>query len=255
MEHVARAHGWSDRNRRDGLRLLRLLASWLGAAVPIRHTDVITAGRQHGCRCPDRVVQFLATQDLLLDDRPPRTDPYEDAARRLQAAVPIAFRADVAVWIDALRASSRHGQPPRAWAAVQVYLNHALPVLADWSTSFESLAAITRDDIDAALAAHSSGSAHVLRTALRSLFQALRHQRRIFADPTRNVRGKHAHRFTRPIASDRLRGLLDRVTTTMGRAAVALVAIHALSIEELRAIHLTVGPVRSPRPGFRHAAW
>jgi hypothetical protein len=94
-------------------------------------------------------------------------------------------------------------------------------------------------DVDAALVARGPSSAHVLRTARRSLFQALRHHRQIFADPTRNLHGKTANRLARPIPSDRLRGLLDRVTTTMGRAAVALVAIHALSIEELRALHLT----------------
>lgn len=238
LEHLARAHGWSDRNRRDGLRLLRLLTAWLGVAAPIRHTDVIAAARQLDCRSPDRVVQFLASHDLLRDDRPLQADPYEVTARRLQAAMPAVFGPDVAVWVDALRATHRRGQP-RAWAAVQVYLNHALPVLKDWATRFESLASITRDDVDAALAARGPKSAHVLRTALRSLFQALRHHRRIFADPTRNLHGKTAHRLARPIPSDRLRGLLDRVTTATGRAAVALVAIHALSIEELRALHLT----------------
>ncbi|WP_433616883.1 hypothetical protein ACQP2P_16125 [Dactylosporangium sp. CA-139114] len=235
---AARAHRWPDRARRDALRVLRLIASWLGTAAPIRRSDVVNAAREHRAGAAARVVQFLATHGLLIDDRQPRTDAHERAARRLQAAVPPAYQADVATWTQSLRTPGPHGTPPRSWAAVHIYLHHTLPVLIDWAPLFPSLTAITRDDIDAALAAHPRGSIQLQRTGLRSLFQALRHRRRIFTDPTRNVRGRHARPLVRPIPSDRLRGLLDRVPNTMARAVVALVALHALQVEELRDIRL-----------------
>jgi integrase len=80
--------------------------------------------------------------------------------------------------------------------------------------------------------------AHNLRTALRSLFRALKRERLIFRDPARSITVTRASKLPRPLPSDRLRGLLDRAATTVAKLAVALVAIHALRPVELRRLYL-----------------
>ncbi|MFI8951504.1 hypothetical protein ACIGO6_33995 [Streptomyces sp. NPDC053750] len=53
-------------------------------------------------------------------------------------------------------------------------------------------------------------------------------------------------RLAEPLPSDRLRGLLDRIDSAMGRLAVGLVAFHAIKVTEVARLPLTV---RRVRPG------
>ena len=70
-------------------------------------------------------------------------------------------------------------------------------------------------------------------TALRSLFCGLKRERRIFADPARAVVGRYSRRMLRPVSSDRLHGLFDQLERADHRLILALVALHALTIEEI----------------------
>jgi integrase len=162
------------------------------------------------------------------------TGTHERAANRLLAQVPDQFRGDVDAWVAALRGVGRRPSRPVAWVTVRTYLHFALPVLQGWSHRFSSLREITRDDIEQALAYHAENSPHNVHTALRSLFRGLKREKRIFTDPARGVVGHYARRLPRLLPSDRLRGLLNQIEHPRDKLAVALVAVHALGVDELR---------------------
>lgn len=166
------------------------------------------------------------------------TGREERAVDDLLDQVPAQFRADVDAWVAALRGAGRRPSRPVAWVTVRTYLQFALPVLTDWAIRVTSLREITRADIEQALADHRGRSEHNVHTALRSLFRGLKREKRIFTDPARGLMRHYARRLPRPLPSDRIRGLLDPLDHPREKLAVALVAIHALGIDELRSFYL-----------------
>ncbi|MFV0131739.1 hypothetical protein ACLGIH_00335 [Streptomyces sp. HMX87] len=123
--------------------------------------------------------------------------------------------------------------------ATSLLLDKAIPVLQKWGKRIDSLRKITPKDVDDAVTARTGNPAHGVHGALRSLFRALKRERVIFQDPARNVSATYANRAPRRIPSDCLAGMLDRVPTTMAKAVVALVAIHALGSTGIRRLQLT----------------
>lgn len=169
------------------------------------------------------------------------------------AELPGSIRADVESWIDALRGQGQRPSPPIAWVSNRTYPMFAEPALLAWAERYDSLRAVTSDDVEQALRDHSGRSRHNVHTALRSLFRGLKREGRVFADPARGITAHYARRLPRPrpLPLDRLRGLLDQVTGPRHRLVTALVAVHALSLEELRALRLADhDPVRCA-PGHR----
>ncbi|WP_139812797.1 site-specific integrase [Prescottella equi] len=157
---------------------------------------------------------------------------------RLLQRVPAQYVDDVEVWIAALRGSGRRPSQPLEWVSIRNYLNFALPVLIDWAPRLTSLREVTRSDIELALADHTGSSTHNVHTALRSLFRGLRREKRVFADPARGVVGHYARKLPRPLPSDRLRGLLGQLADPRERLIVALVAVHAVGITEIRNLRI-----------------
>jgi integrase len=71
---------------------------------------------------------------------------------------------------------------------------------------------------------------------LRSIFGALRAERCIPSDPTRSIKLGTTARVPVPLRDDQLRGLIGRADGPRAQLIVALVAIHALNVQELRAL-------------------
>jgi len=115
-----------------------------------------------------------------------------------------------------------------AFETIRKYLGYLYPVLSDWSGRVASLREITPDDIRHALRQRPGQPAQDLVTALRSLFRALKQERLVFRDPARGITVTSVVRLPAPIATDRLRGLIDRAGNPMDQLTVALVAIHGL---------------------------
>jgi integrase len=74
--------------------------------------------------------------------------------------------------------------------------------------------------------------------ALRSIFRALKQERLIFASPCAGISVTRSPALPAGLPQDRVAGLLDRAPGQMARFALALVAIHALRPDELRAAEL-----------------
>jgi integrase len=214
--------------------------AWLGAAAPIHEVDIKAVATLGPTYAGQRIAQFLRAKGLLIPDPATAIDADQADVQWLLATLPGHLVAEVEAWIRVLRGEGRRPSPVMGWALIRRYLTIAAPVLRQWGerADVDSLRSITTDDVQAALKSRTGSSAHRMQTALRSLFRALKRERLIFRDPARSITVSRASRLPQPLPADRLRGLLDRAPTTLGKLAVALVAIHALRPVELRRLRL-----------------
>jgi hypothetical protein len=101
------------------------------------------------------------------------------------AALPAGIVADIQRWVEVQRGLGRRKHPSLDWGIIRTYLVHAVPVLNEWAGRVESLQEITPGDVATAITGRSGNAAQARRTALRSIFRALKQERLIFQDPTR----------------------------------------------------------------------
>ena len=231
-EH-ARAQGWEEEVRRLAARSLRIVLAWVGAGAPIREADIrgISAGRPG--TSARRMLQFLASRNLIIPDPAREIDIHEQAIEERLRRFPLEIASELRRWVLVLRGEGRRQHRPMAFETIRKYLSYLHPVLTAWSGRVTSLREITSDDIRHVLRQRPGQPAQDLASALRSLFHALKQERLIFRDPTRGISVPSVVRLPVPIATDRLRGLIDRADGPMARLTIALVAIHGLGKREV----------------------
>jgi len=237
-EH-ARVRGWEEEVRRLAARSLRIVLAWVGADAPIREADISGIAADRPGTSARRMIQFLASRDLLVPDPERQADPHEQAVGRRLRGFPAGIAAELRRWVLVLRGEGRRPHQPMAFETIRKYLGYLYPVLTDWSGRVTSLREITPDDIRRALRQRPGQPAQDLATVLRSLFRALKQERLVFRDPARGISVASVVRLPVPIATDLLRGLIDRASGPMARLAVALVAIHGLGKLEVPRLLLT----------------
>jgi len=230
-EH-ARAQGWEEEVRRLAARSLRIVLAWVGAGAPIREADIrgISAGRPG--TSARRMLQFLASRNLIIPDPAREIDIHEQAIEERLRRFPLEIASELRRWVLVLRGEGRRQHRPMAFEMIRKYLSYLHPVLTAWSGRVTSLREITSDDIWHVLRQRPGQPAQDLASALRSLFRALKQERLIFRDPTRGISVPAVARLPVPIATGRLRGLIDRADGPMAQLTVALVAIHGLGKRE-----------------------
>ena len=224
----ARAQGWDEEVRRRSARSLRIVLAWVGAAAPIPEADISGISADRPGTSARRMIQFLASRNLIIPDPAREADPHEQAIERRIHGLPAVIAGELRRWILVLRGEGRRPHQPMAFETIRKYLGYLYPVLTDWSGRFASLREVTSDGIRHALRQRPGQPAQDLATALRSLFRAFKQERLVFRDPTRGITVTSVVRLPVPIATDRLRGLIDRAGDPMGQLTVALVAIHGL---------------------------
>ena len=231
-EH-ARAQGWDEEVRRLAARSLRIVLAWVGADAPIHEADIrgISAGRPG--TSARRMLQFLASRNLIIPDPAREIDFHEQAIEHRLRGFPLGIAGELRRWVLVLRGEGRRQHRPMAFETIRKYLGYLYPVLTAWSGRVTSLREITPDDIRHVLRQRPGQPAQDLASALRSLFRALKQERLIFRDPTRGISVPAVVRLPVPIATDRLRGLIDRAGGPMAQLTVALVAIHGLGKREV----------------------
>ena len=226
-EH-ARAQGWEEEVRRRAARSLRIVLAWAGADAPVHEADIRGISADRPGTSARRMVQFLASRDLLIPDPAREADPHEQAIERRLRGLPAGIAGELRRWVLVLRGEGRRPHQPMAFETIRKYLGYLYPVLTAWSGRVASLREITSDDIRHVLRQRPGQPAQDLASALRSLFRALRQERLVFRDPTRGISVASVVRLPVPIATGRLRGLIDRASGPMAQLTVALVAIHGL---------------------------
>jgi hypothetical protein len=232
-EH-ARARGWEEEVRRLAARSLRIVLAWIGADAPIREADIRGIHASRPGTSARRMIEFLASRNLLVPDPAREADPHEQAIERRLRGLPAGIAGELRRWVLVLRGEGRRPHEPMAFETIRKYLGYLYPVLADWSGRVASLREITSGNIRHALKQRPGQPAQDLASALRSLFRALKQERLVFRDPTRGIPVTSVVRLPVPIATDRLRGLIDRADGPMDQLTVALVAIHALGICQVK---------------------
>jgi hypothetical protein len=224
----ARTQEWDEQVRRLAIRSLRIVLAWVGADAPIREADIRGISADRPGTSARRMVQFLASRDLLIPDPAREADPHEQAIERRLRGLPAGIADELRRWVLVLRGEGRRPHQPMAFETIRKYLSYLYPVLTAWSGQVASLREITPDDIRHVLRQRPGQPAQDLASALRSLFRALKQERLVFRDPTRGISVASVVRLPVPIATDRLRGLIDRASGPMAQLTVALVAIHGL---------------------------
>lgn len=230
-------HGWSVHHRNlvlQSLRLLSVLQDTPGAKIAA--SDVAMLPR-HGGNI-ESTLEVLDAAGLLLDDRLPRVERY--FAERA-AGLPEAMTAELDVWIEVmLRGSTRAPRrKPRDPETVQLHVTAVMPIVRAWAEAgHSSLAEITTDQVRGSLPA-SGGRRNLAEFGLRSLFEILKGRRLTFADPMRAIPATPVNSSVPlPLDTAAIREALDSPDPAIA-LAVALVAFHALSAAQVRALLLT----------------
>jgi hypothetical protein len=133
-------------------------------------------------------------------------------------------------------APRRHPRDPET---LQWQLAAIAPILRVWaSTGHQSLASIDRDHVAAALPP-AGAARHLADQGLRSLFGVLKARKIVFVNPTRGVPVTASNTtIPMPLDAAAIRDALDSPDPATA-LAVALVAFHALTARQVRAIQLT----------------
>lgn len=230
-------HGWSVRQRNvvvQSLRLLAVLQDTPGAKIAA--SDVAMLPR-HGGNI-ESTLEVLEAAGLLLDDRLPRVERY--FAERA-AGLPEPLKAELDVWIEVMLKGSTRAprRKPRDPETVQLHVTALMPIVRTWTEAgHSSLAEITTEQVRAGLPA-SGGRRNLAEFGLRSLFEILKGRRLIFADPMRAIPATPVNSSVPlPLDTAAIREALDSPDPAIA-LAVALVAFHALTSAQLRALLLT----------------
>ncbi|WEB45435.1 hypothetical protein MOV08_43240 [Streptomyces yunnanensis] len=227
--------GWSAPVRmrcRAGLRIALGLQDTPGAPIPLTSLDFLTEINLTS----KHVAAVLDEAGLLIDDRERALDRWIE--ERL-AGLPEQMTSEVRIWYQVM-VTGRSKPPrrrPRNAGTIRLHFSWALPVLAAWAADgHTTLRTITREHVATALA----DSDHPSRTGqgLRSMFQLLKQDHVLFADPTYRMRlGYHPTREPLPVKTAAINALLD--PSNPARAAVAaIVAFHGLHTGQVRDLKL-----------------
>jgi hypothetical protein len=235
-EH-ARKHGWSTRQTNQvvlSLRLLQVLQDTPHS--PITASEVMRLRKYDGT--VNSTLEVLEAAGLLIEDRETRIECYFN---NKTAELPEPMKQQLQTWLNIMISGSTKAprRLPRLPQTAQIKLANMLPIVRSWSEQgITSLAEITPALFRASLP--SSGPQRVLaEQALRSVFGILKAQKLIFTNPTRGMKVTVANKnVPLPLDTETIREALDAPNPAIA-LAVALVAFHALTRQQLRNLQLT----------------
>lgn len=237
----ARLHGWSVKHINDvrrSLRLAQVLQHTPGGKIAA--SDVLKLPRLYRDRnvSAASTLEVLAEAGLLDDDR---MSSAERSFLKHITALPEPMATQLRTWFDVMIEGSDKAprRRPRDPETVRWQTAAIAPILRIWaSRGHDSLAEIDRDDVLAALPP-AGARRHLADQGLRSLFGVLKSRKVIFANPTRGVpRTPSNDTVPLPVDTEAIREALNSNDPDTA-LAVALVAFHALTARQVRAIKLT----------------
>ncbi|MFG2676888.1 hypothetical protein [Streptomyces sp. NPDC048445] len=246
---------------RKNIRTLAILVHWLGAENAILERDVHDLASCSATLAAKPVCQFLRSHGLLIDDPDRRQDVN---LARIQAAIsvlPDPLASEIHAWVTLLRSQGRREGEARDYRSIRRYLAHIEPVLTTWTAAgVTTLRKITTDHIETVVADLSGRERQQVAGSLRSLFKALKRERMVFRDSTRQLSVGHLKSLPQSVRSDLLAGLMDHAKSPLSRLVIALVAVHALPGEDLRTIrtadlNLARGTLEVRRGLLRHTLY
>ncbi|MGW1411742.1 hypothetical protein [Streptomyces sp. NPDC002403] len=200
-----------------------------------------------------RIAEVLDRLGLFTDDRAPAVDRWLE--RKLDGMPPGIHRA-VEAWIRTLLDGGPRSEPRSrhtAWA----YLGEIQPVLLEWSSRYDHLREVTREDIIAVRNAVTGKQSASRIVALRSPLRHAKNNGQIFRNPTIRMR---VPRQTGGVLQALVQADIDEAIATAStpdiRLIVALAAVHAARPKMIRTMQLDDVDLgnryrRRPRPPTR----
>ncbi len=233
-DRVAGAYGWSSRLRYDVGRGLIVALACRPPDELVPHSE-LGALTTHLRISVTRLAAVLDEAGLLLDDR---VDTIEINWQRRLADVDPAIRRDALDWLARLRNGSPRSKPRKAGTASE-YCRVVAPILRQWSADHDHLREITSHDVLSAVESLPASARSQALVVLRSLFKFLKREKRIFVNPTAQLRpGRVELSVLLPIDEDAYRGAVAAATTPQHRIALVLAAVHAARPADIRVIRL-----------------
>ncbi|MFD5407525.1 hypothetical protein [Streptomyces griseorubiginosus] len=235
------------------IQMLHRLLAYTGVEEPVPERDVCALARLEPNASLHRIVFFLHERGLLEPDhdRNMATSPSlarldaarTDAGHRQAIEVKLRQLSDamadqMRTWVAVRRGEGRRPHPPVNYTRIRRDLNVVLPVLNLWSQDGLDLREITTAHVTSALGDRQGHQARGVHHVLLSVFRALKQERAVFTNPLAGLSLTTPVRLPEPLPSDRLRGLLDRVDSAMGRLAVGLVAVHAIKVTDIARLRM-----------------
>ncbi|MFV5997456.1 hypothetical protein ACNPQM_34980 [Streptomyces sp. NPDC056231] len=225
---------------RKNIRTLTILVHWLGAENAILERDVHDLASCSATLAAKPVCQFLRSHGLLIDDPHRRQDVNLAWIQVAISVLPDPLASEIHAWVTLLRSQGRREGEVRDYRSIRRYLAHIEPVLTTWTAAgVTTLRKITTDHIEAVVSGLSGRERLQVAVSLRSLFKALKRERMVFRDPTRQLSVGHLKGLPQSVRSDLLAGLMGHAKSPLSRLVIALVAVHALPGEELRTVRTT----------------
>ena len=235
-EHAAK-HGWSKRQINDvirSLRLLQVLQDTPGAKI--NATDVLQLPRYDGNIIS--TLDVLAAAGMLIDDRVSHVERYFVGKT---ASLPEPMKIQLETWLEVMLNGSNTAprQRSRDPQTARIHIMGIVPIIQTWADAgHQSLAEITTEQVRDALPT-SGARRNWAEFGLRSLFKVLKARKLIFIDPTRAMASTPVNTTVPlPLDSGAIRRALDCPDPAIA-LAVALVAFHALTSQQLSLLQLT----------------
>jgi hypothetical protein len=233
----ARSHGWSRRQTNAVIRSVRLLAVLQDTpGAKIRASDVAQLPRYDGN--VNSTIDVLTAAGMLIDDRVSHVERYF-AAKTVRLPEPM--RAQLEVWLEVMLNGSSQAprQRSRDPQTARIHIMGIVPIIIAWADAGHlSLAEITAEEVSAALP-ESGSRRNWAEYGLKSLFKALKARKLVFTNPTRNMPVTPVNATVPlPLDSAAIRAALESPDPAVA-FAVALVAFHALTAQQLARLQLT----------------
>lgn len=229
--------GWTRAQLGGSTRTLRVLVAHLGADAPAHEQDVRSVASLSSNHQGARVVNYLRRRGLLAAEEP--VDGQIAAARRTANGLPKGFGDAVHACIDVLTGQGSKPSLPRSSETINRYVRDVAPTLRAWDAAgLGDPREITKKHVEDVIKPLRGTAARNIHVGLRSMFRALKRERLIFRDPARTVSLSVARHLPAPLPSDRLRGLLDKVPGVRDKLIIALTAVHALALTQIRRLRL-----------------
>lgn len=235
-DHAAK-HGWSKRQTNGVIASLRVLHVLQDTPrAKIKASEVARLRNYDGT--VNSTLDVLEAAGLLIEDRPTRIERYFNDKT---AELPEPMKHQLQIWLNVMITGSATAprRLPRLPQTAQIKIASLAPIVRTWSAQgHTSLAEITPAHVRAALPASGAQRALAER-ALRSVFTILKAQKVIFTNPTRGMKLTTVNKnVPLPLATDLIRDALNSPDPAIA-LAVALVAFHALTNQQLRTLQLT----------------
>ncbi|MGW7045162.1 hypothetical protein ACWGDT_21120 [Streptomyces avermitilis] len=171
---------------------------------------------------------------VLADDRRPSCEDWLE--KRLDGLA-AGIRRETERWNRTLRDGGPRTRP-RDQSTVWAYLNALRSALLDWSTRYDQLREVTRDDVLAQVKTLHGHERHQTLTALRSLFGWAKKNGIAFRNPTARIKvGTVEYSILQPLLPQQVNRSVEAVRSP-ARLALALAASHATRAGAIRALQL-----------------